>query len=174
MRNKDFANAIGRRNSHIKNKKDRLKSYVLNIEEISNHKILGKEHHPACWRVPFDYSKGEMSNITMDNNRTRLMMNNLDELVNICIHQKERKALFKECIGYYNTLMVMLRKREDFTDEDIDEFQCNADYFYAQWIDLFQAEGVTNYIHMIGCGHVADFLTYYRNLYVHSQQGWKT
>jgi hypothetical protein len=26
---------------------------------------------------------------------------------------------------------------------------------------------------MIGCGHVADFLMYYQNLYVHSQQGWE-
>jgi hypothetical protein len=85
---------------------------------------------------------------------------------------QRRKGEFLECIGYYNMLMEMLQKREDFTDDEIEEFQMNADFFYAKWIDLYKSEGIKNYILMIGCGHVADFLLYYRNLYVHSQQGW--
>ena len=32
---------------------------------------------------------------------------------------------------------------------------------------------VTNYIHMLGSGHIMEFLYRYRNLYKYSQQGWE-
>jgi hypothetical protein len=34
-------------------------------------------------------------------------------------------------------------------------------------------EGITNYIHQLVTGHIADYLFEWRNLYVHSQQGWE-
>jgi hypothetical protein len=40
-------------------------------------------------------------------------------------------------------------------------------------IELHQSDGITNYIHMIGSGHLSEFLSYYRNLYIHSQQEWE-
>ena len=83
------------------------------------------------------------------------------------------KKKFKECIGHYRSLFTLLRKKDDFSDDDINKFQTIADYFYNDWIELYGADGVTNYIHMIGSGHVADFLKCYRNLYIHSQQGWE-
>jgi hypothetical protein len=38
---------------------------------------------------------------------------------------------------------------------------------------LWQIEGVTNYIHMIGSGHVAVYLYKWKNLYQYLQQGWE-
>jgi hypothetical protein len=38
---------------------------------------------------------------------------------------------------------------------------------------LWQKEGITNYIHMIGSGHIADYLFKWKNLYRFSQQGWE-
>jgi hypothetical protein len=49
-------------------------------------------------------------------------------------------------MDYYNTMFVLLRKQDEFTDEDIDEFQRLADYYYSTWIELHQAKGITNYI----------------------------
>ncbi len=34
-------------------------------------------------------------------------------------------------------------------------------------------EGATNYIHDLQSGHIANYLIHWRNLYVHSQQGWE-
>ena len=34
-------------------------------------------------------------------------------------------------------------------------------------------EGITNYLHMIGSGHIADYLYKWKNLYRFSQQGWE-
>jgi hypothetical protein len=100
-------------------------------------------------------------------------MNNLDSLINICIYQHDRAQQVKDCMSYYRQMFIMLRKKDDFTNGVVIDFQRLADYFYKSWIDIFKAPGVTNYIHMIGSGHIADFLKYYRNLYIHSQQGWE-
>jgi len=48
-----------------------------------------------------------------------------------------------------------------------------VDKFYVTWIALLLHEGVTNYIHMLGAGHIGEYLLYHCNLYKHSQQGWE-
>ena len=45
--------------------------------------------------------------------------------------------------------------------------------FFQAWVLLWQKEGITNYIHMIGSGHIAEYLFKWRNLYRFSQQGWE-
>jgi pantothenate kinase-related protein Tda10 len=114
-----------------------------------------------------------VTNISLDNNQTQSLMYNLDSLINLCIADIEQKERWKQCLEHYKSLFVMLRKREDFSDEEIIEFQKEADLFNKIWIEIHGVKGVTNYIHMIGSGHVADFLEYYKNLYRHSQQGWE-
>jgi hypothetical protein len=52
-------------------------------------------------------------------------------------------------------------------------YQRHADLFFQAWVLLWQKEGVTNYIHMIASGHIADYLYKWKNLYRFSQQGWE-
>ena len=54
--------------------------------------------------------------------------------------------------------MVLLRKKDDFTNETIASSQCHADKVLQAWVLLWQKEGITNYIHMIGSDHIADYL----------------
>lgn len=42
------------------------------------------------------------------------------------------------------------------------------------WIDLFGDKGITNYIHLLGSGHMLYFIKKYGCLYLYSQQGWKS
>jgi hypothetical protein len=69
--------------------------------------------------------------------------------------------------------MVLLQKKEDFTNETITAYQCHADKFFQAWVCLWQKEGITNYMHMIGSGHLADYLYKWNNLYRFLQQGWE-
>ena len=52
-------------------------------------------------------------------------------------------------------------------------FRRKGDTFFYPWIEMNGIEGVTNYIHQIGAGHLADFLVIYHNLYKYSQQSWE-
>jgi hypothetical protein len=38
---------------------------------------------------------------------------------------------------------------------------------------LHGLEGVSNYIHLLGSGHISVYLHEWKNLYRHSQQGWE-
>ena len=122
---------------------------------------------------PYDVNKKELGPITMDNVRTRRVVDMLDAVVDLCVTDEVRKTLWTTSLNNYMIAMVLLRKREDFTNETIATYQSHADKFYQAWITLWKKEGVTNYLHMIGSGHVADYLYKWKNLYRFSQQGWE-
>eukprot|EP00978_Attheya_sp_CCMP212_P040191 scaffold216754_cov54-Attheya_sp.AAC.2 len=69
--------------------------------------------------------------------------------------------------------MAWMRKRDDFTDSDIDSFQATADEFIELCIDLNGLEGMSNYLHVLAAGHFSYYLRKYRNLYQYPQQGWE-
>jgi len=56
----------------------------------------------------------------------------------------------------------------DLTNDKIKLFQRHIDAFYVSWIALVSHKGVTNYIHMLGTGHIGEYLLHHHNLYKHS------
>jgi len=44
-------------------------------------------------------------------------------------------------------------------------FENVADDFYIKWIALHGHEGSTNYLHMVGAGHITHYLCVHSNLY---------
>jgi hypothetical protein len=76
----------------------------------------------------------------------------------------------------YRDAMVILRKPEEYTDKDIQEFQSKIDNFFTAYVEESGAgkEGITNYIHMLGSSHISYYMNEHRNLYKFSQQGWES
>eukprot|EP00978_Attheya_sp_CCMP212_P036112 scaffold161713_cov41-Attheya_sp.AAC.1 len=66
--------------------------------------------------------------------------------------------------------MEWIRKRENFSDDEIVSFQDTADEFIELWIGLNGTQGMTNYLHDLAAGHFSYYLRKYRNLYRYSQQ----
>jgi len=64
-------------------------------------------------------------------------------------------------------------KKCDLTNDKIKQCQEHIDAFYVSWVALVSLEGVTNYIHMLGAGHIGENLLHHCNLYKDSQQGWE-
>jgi hypothetical protein len=60
--------------------------------------------------------------------------------------------------------------------EDIRLFQVKKnDFFLACIKDSGEGkEGITNYIHMLGSGHITYYMKAHGNLYKFSQQGWES
>lgn len=151
----------------------RVTQFITNVELLVNQSMLGTPNDPCQWMCPFDFNKKEMGPITMDNVRTRRVIDALDILVDECVMDVERKRLWMIALDNYRISMVLLRKKDDFTNVMVATYQCHADKFYQAWIHLWQKEGITNYLHMIGSGHVAEYLFKWKNLYRFSQQGWE-
>ena len=151
----------------------RLSQFITDIEKEINTSILGTDDDPCQWTCPYDANKKELGPITMDNVRTRRVVDMLDDVVTLCVTDEVRKTLWTTSLNHYRKAMVYLRQREDFSNKSIAKYQSHADKFYQAWIMLWQKEGITNYLHMIGSGHIADYLYKWKNLYRFSQQGWE-
>jgi hypothetical protein len=76
-------------------------------------------------------------------------------------------------VSKYRAAMQILMRHSKHSDDDIEEFQTLIDDFFAQRVDIFGHEGITNYIHMLGSGHIMYFMKKYGCLHLYSQQGWE-
>ena len=66
-----------------------------------------------------------------------------------------------------------MRKKTNFLDEEIENFQNSIDLFFQDWVKLWGEKLISNYIHMYQSGHISELLYHWRNLYKYSQQGWE-
>jgi hypothetical protein len=77
-------------------------------------------------------------------------------------------------ISQYKTGMKILRKRSEYTTQDITVFQNLMDDFFEKYVAETGNEGITNYIHMLASGHIKYYMEVHKNLYKFSQQGWES
>ena len=74
---------------------------------------------------------------------------------------------------HFNRYWKILDKSDrDLTDPEIGKAHRFGNLFFGHYVDMFP-EGVTNYLHLIGAGHITYYLRKYRSLYRFSQQGWE-
>ena len=70
-----------------------------------------------------------------------------------------RKELFYKCLKeMFPPIIAGLRKRSTFNDDEIFMLQKDIDMWYHAWMDLTGLEGMTNYIHLLGAGHISYYL----------------
>ena len=67
----------------------------------------------------------------------------------------------------------MRKKGENYTNEELEAYLFHADDFFQVWIKLHGQAGVGNYLHMIGSGHMLQYMIRWGNLTKYSQQGWE-
>jgi hypothetical protein len=95
-----------------------------------------------------------------------------------CIFNKpqdiEKKNIWLQLIGTYSKAMEILRQKNDYAPQQIEQFQDLIDDFYCQYIDEVGVEGITNYLHLLGSGHIKYYMEIHGNLYKYSQQGWES
>ena len=158
---------------NIQHEGPRIHTFLNRIAIVTNREILGNDENPSQWEVPYDKKSKVIGLISLCNNRTRKFINNLGVLISICTPEGDRRTLWNNAISAYKNAMELVRQKEDFTDYAIFSYQREADKFFNYYVSLHGLAGVTNYIHMIGSGHIAQYMFKWRNLYRHSQQGWE-
>jgi hypothetical protein len=126
-----------------------------------------------------DKNKRVVSDITMPNQHVRNFLNEFHRITAVVFDttkddERARKEEWDRCCTLWRGVTEMARKKEDFSDEEIDEFQVRCDQFMDAWLKLLPGDvGMTNYFHIIAAGHLHYYLKEWRNLYRYSQQGWE-
>jgi hypothetical protein len=93
----------------------------------------------------------------MSNTYVRQSMDAFDQLPDIfLLYDEERTEHWKTSMNSWQKLMEMSHQREE--EEEVDAFGIQCNVFFEAWVDLTGLEGMTNYIHMIGSGHMTFYL----------------
>jgi hypothetical protein len=151
----------------------RKEEYVHHITDILQTKILGSAVSPSQWYFPLN-EEGDMGTLLMDNNRTRLVMNSIELIVEASFPDADQnKARLLHCFPHYQAAIVILRKDSDYTDGEITAFQEHIDTWFRDWVNVYGKEGCTNYTHMLSSSHVMRYMQEWRCLHRYSQQGWE-
>jgi hypothetical protein len=152
------------------------------VEEIVNTRILGEPSRVTSWKIPVarnDKNKRVVSDITMPNQHVRKFLKEFHHLTDVVFdstleQEKARKEAWDGCRTLWLEVIELARKKEDFSDQEIDNLQAKADIFMEAWLSLLPGDtGMTNYFHVVAAGHLKYYLKEWRNLYRFSQQGWE-
>jgi len=172
-----------------------IKQFIASVETLINERLFGSTECKSSWKFPLE-DDGTMGDFKFANWRARRIMLHYNDLIEICLPDNERAeernswssvaTLYRDCImvcvfylfSLYAYLFkflianskVLLFYYFDFSDAQIDAFQNIADDFFAAWLGLLGYDGITNYIHMLGAGHIRYFLIKWRNLNRFSNQ----
>jgi len=170
---------VGAKIYQAMNRRQTLIDWSKLIENIVNTTILGTAVRPKQWRLPLSQDCKEVTRVTLSNKMARKFMTGISALIDYVItgnieRVRQLRQTWRNITHYFMDAMSILRSRHDLSDEEIEVFQREADKFYLTWIATTMREGITNYIHMIGSGHIRYYLQLHKNLYKFSQQGWES
>jgi hypothetical protein len=160
-------------NKKIPSEAKRFDAYVALVQATFNTQIWGSVFAPTHWNMPVDPQKRIILTLCLDNERCKAAMENIDSLLTICFRPEQEPEEYSHCFSLYRKFFKLLRKKTEFTNEEIVECQVAIDEWYQVWWKLEGRDGITNYVHLLASGHIADYLFRHRNLYVYSQQGWE-
>jgi hypothetical protein len=152
--------------------------YIQELEDVIQRKVLGSKTSPSHWKLRWTRTTDgahQIEPIQEHNSTVRCMMSSILLLIESAFSNgtdEEKNKLNLACTKYLQAIQL-LSARRTLTDEEQDMFQDLIDDFFEIWVDLFSTEGMTNYIHLLGAGHMY-FLQKYKCLYIYSQQGWES
>jgi hypothetical protein len=152
--------------------------FVKSLQDVFQRDVLGTEESPSHWKLRYDQTDDGVIFIEAfqeRNSMRRSMMEAVDciiEAVTPVEQQQFRATLILACSKYQEAISLLTLHRI-LDDEEQEHFQDLIDDFFELWVSLFGCAGVTNYIHLLGSGHILYFLKKYKCLYIYSQQGWE-
>ena len=157
----------------VKSINKREREYVRRITSIVQTRILGSIHAPSQWRFPLT-DEGNVASLSMDNNRTRRVINSIELLVDASFPDgSDNKERLQRCFPRYRAAIEILRKDSDVSEVEIRLFQGHIDSWFQDWVNTYGREGCTNYTHMLSSSHVMRYMVEWKCLHRFSQQGWE-
>ena len=149
--------------------------FVSTIENFINNEVFGRsERRTGHWKFPFAIASNDtVGDLSIGGKYTSKYYDNYIGLVDVSIENEERRSVWKSVLNKYIEFTKIIDKKSDLTDDEIDKFDDLVDDWFEEIVDNFGMDMLTNYIHMLGSGHISYFLRKYRNLYRYNQQGWE-
>ena len=161
--------------SEHKSMNKRIEMYIEDVTNIVSTKILGDEDGPAQWNFPYNPETKEIAALCIENGKMRTLLLKLELIVDVSFVGDVAEAdqadpiRWKAALPLIRSAMQKVRSRKEFTNDMISSFQQDVDGFFQIWVDLHGLEGVSNYIHFLGSGHISVYLHEWKKKSVQTQ-----
>jgi hypothetical protein len=144
---------------------DRM-SLIETVENFVNRGVFGTEQSRSQWKLPVNKEK-ELEQVSFTAWRVRKLMDKLCDLAAVLFQDMNDECLrqWQEMLQKYLHVIWLAFQHDNFRDEEIEEFQELIDEWYYLYIELLGLPGVTNYMHLLGAGHLYHNLKKWGNLY---------
>ena len=116
--------------------KAKFMQYVSDIIDAINNTILGDELNPAQFRFPFNEKMDNIGTIRISNPIARKLVDNIDILIDLIVTDMTRKQLWKRAMNNAIEAIIILRKKTNYTKEEILRFQEYYDMYAQDWLVL--------------------------------------
>jgi len=100
-------------------------------------------------------------------------MGHIDSLIEVALQEAPIANQLIVAIQHFLKAMELLLLHQKLDADEMSLFQDDIDGFFEIWVENFGREGMSNYIHLLGAGHILYFLEKYQCVYLYSQQGWE-
>jgi hypothetical protein len=154
--------------------KQQKQDLVDTVEYFVNTAAFGTEQSCSQWKLPLDKEQN-LDTVTFSAWRVRKILLLLSDLAERLFRDMSNAAClpqWQNMLRIYMEVLTIAFQHEDFSDKDIEEFQDVIDIWYSKYVELLGMEGVSNYAHLLGAGHLYHYLKKWGNLYRFQQQGW--
>jgi hypothetical protein len=145
---------------------------VKTVETYVNTGVFGTDESRSQWKVPVNRDN-ELEAISFTAWRVKKILARLGDLVAQLRLEGDRISEWQRMLSKYLEVIKLAFQHEDFGDEDIETFQDLVDEWFYLYIELLGLPGITNYIHLLGAGHLYYYLKRWGSLYRYQQQGWE-
>jgi hypothetical protein len=147
---------------------------VETVENFVNRGVFGTEQSRPQWKLPIN-KESEIEAVSFTAWRVRKVMAKLSDLAAILFRGMDDTRLqqWQEMLSMYVHAIKLAFQHDDFGDDEIEEFQDLIDEWYYLYVEMLGLPGVTNYMHLLGAGHLYHYIKKWGNLYRYQQQGWE-
>ncbi len=128
---------------------------IKTVEDCVNSGVLGQDSR-SQWKLPEVLGK-------------------LSDLARLLLQEQSPDCLVRwqqMLIKYVNVIKIAFQHK-DFSDKEIEIFQDLIDEWFYEYIELVGLPGATNYLHLLGAGHLYHYIKKWGNLYQYQPQGWE-
>lgn len=150
---------------------------VNDVGQVIRGQVFNTTRRDGFWRFPVEQSKDgsgglELGKISFTKGRARKVIEHIDLILILCYADDEQKMEQLSCaINSYRSAVEILRKKSNYTEEEVVQYQEHVNDWYRVWIKEFGIVGCTNYTHLLGSGHIAEEMRLFGCLYRYSQEG---
>jgi hypothetical protein len=132
---------------------------VKAVELFINTGVFGTIDSQSQWKL-LEAKDFELETVSFSAWHVKKVIARLADLADQLLREQdaEQTIPWRNMLQKYIDIMKVAFQHEDFSDDDIEAFHNSVDEWFLIYFELVGIQGITNYMHLLGAGHLYHYL----------------